>query len=142
MKALFQNGNDLLSGFKRGKVFLSDSSTEDGFHESFAISWYRFIVTIELGDSFLEEHWVNLFASNRACKHRHFVKDRDKIVNDYVLDFAVFIKAKFVDSIWAEGFGENFLEFLGMGSGNENQSVLEFLIGTVKLFQAFRCVFF
>ncbi len=141
LEALLQDRNDLLSSFKRREVFLSDSPAKNCLHECFAVGGHRFVVAIKFCDSFFEEHGVNLFSSYRTCKHWHLVKNRHVIVNDHILDFTVFVKAKFINSVRTETFSENLLELLRMGSGDENKSVLEFLIGAVEFFKAFWGVF-
>lgn len=123
-------------------MFFSDSSTEDCLKKSLTVSRNWFVVSVKFGDSFFQEHWINLFFPNRTCKHGNFIKYRYIIINNYILNFTIFIKFEFIDSIWTESFCKDLFKFLWVCSRNKHKSILQLLVIWRELLKTFCCMLF
>ena len=103
-KPLLEYGNNMFLRINGGKILLPHSPTKDSFHKRLAIRRHFLIRSIQFSNGFLKQHGVNLLIFNRSSEHWLFVEYGHVVVDYHVLDYAVFVKTKFVDAVGVQGF--------------------------------------
>lgn len=118
-------------------MFFSDCSTENSLKESLTVLRNGFIVSVEFSNCFFQKHGINLFLPDRTCEHGYFIEYGNKIINNDILYFTIFIEAKLINSVWTESFSKDLFELLRMGSWNQNKGILELLVIGSKFLKTF-----